>query len=86
MNEPEITVTVCMGSSCFSRGNSRNVEIIQNFIKDNGLDAKVAVSGCLCSGHCKEGPVLNINGELIKEVLPETIPDLLAHKLLPEDS
>ncbi len=86
MNEPSVTVTVCMGSSCFSRGNSRNVEVIQNFVKDNGLEAKVEVSGCLCSGHCKDGPVLMINGELIEGVLPEMIPDLLSHKLLAQDS
>ncbi len=86
MNEPSVTVTVCMGSSCFSRGSNRNVEAIQNFVKDNGLEGKVEVSGCLCSGHCKEGPVLMINGELIEGVLPEMIPDLLSHKLLNQDS
>lgn len=79
---PEIAVTICMGSSCFSRGNSRNVEIIQNFIKNNGLEGKVSVSGCLCSGHCKNGPVLMINGELVEEALPEMIPELLTRKLL----
>ena len=30
-------ITVCMGSSCFSRGNSSNAELIQLFIKENNL-------------------------------------------------
>lgn len=86
MNEPDVVVTVCMGSSCFSRGNSLNVEIIQNFIRDNGLTGKVEVSGCLCSGHCKSGPVLMLNGVLIEEALPDIIPELLSRRLLKQES
>ena len=40
------TITICMGSSCFSRGNSTNAEVIQRFIADNGLEDKFSVRGC----------------------------------------
>ncbi len=85
-NSSEAAVTICMGSSCFSRGNNRNAEIIQQFIQSNGLEDTVSFSGCLCTGHCKNGPVLMINGELIEEVFPEIIPDLLSRKLLKQDT
>ena len=78
----EASVTICMGSSCFSRGSNRNAEAIQQFIQENGLEGKVVFSGCLCTGHCKAGPVLMINGELIEGALPEMIPELLSKKLL----
>ncbi len=29
--------TICMGSSCFSRGNSRNIEVVQDFLKTQSL-------------------------------------------------
>ena len=75
-----------MGSSCFSRGSNRNVEAIQQFMQENGLEGKVSLSGCLCTGHCKEGPVIMINGELIEGALPEMMPGLLSGKLLQKDA
>ena len=85
-NSEEATVTICMGSSCFSRGSNRNVEAIQQFVQEAGLEGAVALSGCLCTGHCKKGPVIMINGELIEGVLPEMVPALLSRKLLNKDT
>ena len=31
----KLNITVCMGSSCFARGNAQNLEFIENFIKEN---------------------------------------------------
>ena len=36
------SITLCMGSSCFSRGNGKNLPRIQEFLKDHGLAAQVA--------------------------------------------
>ena len=36
-----ITIKVCMGSSCFARGNAANLDFIENFVKEHGLDAKI---------------------------------------------
>ena len=75
------TVTVCMGSSCFSRGNSSNAEAVQRFVFENGLEEQVFVNGCLCEGECKNGPNLRIDGKLFTDVSPEAVPDLLRHEL-----
>ena len=74
-------ITVCMGSSCFSRGNSSNAEMIQLFIKEHGLEDRVKVSGCLCEGECKNGPNIKINGKLFTDVSPEGLEILLRHEL-----
>ncbi|MBO5481989.1 MAG: (2Fe-2S) ferredoxin domain-containing protein [Spirochaetaceae bacterium] len=74
-------ITVCMGSSCFSRGNSSNAEMIQLFIKEHGLEDRVKVSGCLCEGECKNGPNIKINGKLFTDVSPESLEILLKHEL-----
>ncbi|WP_428770705.1 (2Fe-2S) ferredoxin domain-containing protein [Treponema sp. HNW] len=75
------TITVCMGSSCFSRGNAMNAEIVQKFLADKGLTDKVYVKGCLCDGQCKNGPNLHINDKLFSHVSPESLEDLLTHEL-----
>ncbi|GAB1432155.1 hypothetical protein MASR2M29_07800 [Spirochaetota bacterium] len=77
----QTVVTICMGSSCFSRGNNLNAEIIERFLQENNLGAKVELQGCLCNGQCKTGPNLQINDELIQGVEPSMIVDLLKHKL-----
>ncbi len=81
MDEPDTIITVCMGSSCFSRGNNVNAEIIERFLREHNLTARVEIRGCLCIGHCKDGPNISINDELICGVLPGMIQDLLEHKL-----
>ena len=34
---PAASIMICMGSSCFSRGNSRNIEVIQNYLGTHSL-------------------------------------------------
>jgi NADH:ubiquinone oxidoreductase subunit E len=76
MNEPRHRISICMGSSCFSRGNAANVEIIERFILREGIDTEL--SGTLCEGFCKEGPIIVIDGVTYKNVQPTTLPDLLS--------
>ena len=77
------TITVCMGSSCFSRGNSKNTQIIQKFIEEYNLSD--SVRGCLCEGECKHGPNIRIDDKLFSNVYSEGLIDLLQHELLQEN-
>ncbi len=74
---PEITI--CMGSSCFARGNEKNLEIIENFLKERGLEDEVDVQlGCsLCRGHCSIGPNISINGKEYNKVDPGMMYEIL---------
>ena len=38
-------IKICMGSSCFARGNADNLEFIEKYIKDNNLEADIEVYG-----------------------------------------
>lgn len=82
MEAPETIITVCMGSSCFSRGNNVNTEIIDRFLRDHDLACRVELRGCLCSGRCKDAPVIEIDNEVFRGVQPGMLADLLTHKLL----
>ena len=55
-------IDVCMGSSCFARGNEENLGAIQRFLAARGIEAEVCLSGRRCEGACAEGPVVTIDG------------------------
>jgi NADH:ubiquinone oxidoreductase subunit E len=76
------SIEICMGSSCFSRGNNRNIEVIQDFLTSKPLPSGVELTGHLCHGHCKSGPNVNINGKMYHEVDPIVIIGLLTHYLV----
>jgi len=80
MNNP-LEISICLGSSCFSRGNNQSLEIIQQFIEKNDIEAKIDFRGCLCQGDCKNGPLLLINGTKYDQVYPITVIDILNHEL-----
>ena len=77
--EPLTSITICMGSSCFSRGNNRNIEVIQDYLASETLPPGVELTGHLCQGHCKSGPNVTINAKMYHEVDPIVIIGLLNH-------
>lgn len=70
-------IIVCMGSSCFARGNAQNLEFIENYINEKNLNATVELAGSRCEGKCADGPNIiidgveynNVNEEKIKEIM-----------------
>lgn len=73
-----IEITICMGSSCFSRGNKENYQRINQYLKLNNLESKVFFKGKHCMNKCSEGPLIIINGTEYSKVKPEDIPFLLS--------
>lgn len=57
-----VTVELCMGSSCFARGNSQVLTEIEAFLSDNNLEDKVELVGHLCLNKCNDGPNITIDG------------------------
>lgn len=80
----KLNITVCMGSSCFARGNASNLEFIENYIKENGLEAEIDLAGARCEGKCVTGPNVIINGieytEVDEEKLKQTLDELVKVK------
>ena len=72
-----VEIVVCLGSSCFARGNSENLAIINKHLKSLELNASVRLTGKLCQDQCKLGPNLTIGGEIHHNVTTERLRDLL---------
>lgn len=70
-------ITICMGSSCFLRGNRRNLELIESYLAARGIAARVDLVGSRCEGACGSGPNIRINGRIFPAVKPETLQELL---------
>lgn len=74
-------ITICLGSSCFSRGNNITLEIIKNYLKERNIKGNVSFKGHLCEGKCKMGPVISINGKTICNVTEKNIVAILNSNL-----
>ncbi len=75
-------IVICMGSSCFSRGNKNTLSIIRNYLKDRSLEDYVVFRGAHCTGSCDKGPVLVINGNSFTKVTPVEVNGLLDKHLV----
>jgi NADH:ubiquinone oxidoreductase subunit E len=72
---------ICLGSSCFSRGNKDVVMFIREYLRKNHLDDKVIFKGARCMGSCSNGPNLNINGVTIEGVTLSKIEAILEREV-----
>jgi NADH:ubiquinone oxidoreductase subunit E len=84
-NEDKIMVVVCMGSSCFSRGNSLTLKMLQDYIRDSGIEGRVELKGSLCEDDCKCGPNISINGIRYREASAAACLQHLARHLAGDD-
>lgn len=79
----KINITVCMGSSCFARGNQQNLTFLEAFIKAHNLDADIDLSGSRCENKCAHGPNVIINGVEYNSVNEKKLEEILM-KLMSE--
>ena len=73
------SVTLCMGSSCFARGNEKNLALCENFLAARGLrdEVDLVLGASLCTGNCADGPVVIVDGKTYKHVDEGVMNDIL---------
>jgi NADH:ubiquinone oxidoreductase subunit E len=72
-----LDVNICMGSSCFARGNAENLALLKNLEKSCDGKRCLRLTGSLCKEHCKSGPNVTINGETHHGINPQRLRALL---------
>ena len=81
----DIHITICMGSSCFARGNNRNIEVLKDLAANSPHGVHCRLNGRLCGGQCTLGPNLVIEGESCHGIDPVGVLGLVnrrfAHEL-----
>jgi NADH:ubiquinone oxidoreductase subunit E len=73
-----VEIRICLGSSCFSRGNADNLRIIQEFLAASGHTARITTMGHLCQDECSSGPNLIVDGVKHHNVSPMRLREILA--------
>ena len=75
----KVKMVICIGSSCFARGNAENVKIVEDFISQRGLpdEIDIELSGGLCTNNCPDGPVVIVNDKVYKHVTGGVMLDIL---------
>lgn len=73
----KVVIEICMGSSCFSRGNNKTLKIMQKYLREHDLEPRTVLRGNHCFSDCSKGPVVKINGRLYEQIDDDNIIDLL---------
>ncbi len=74
-------LTICLGSSCFARGNRKTLSLIQDYIKEHKLEGKVKFRGNHCFGKCSMGPVLKIDDNIYEQLTDQYVLEILEKEL-----
>lgn len=77
-----IKIILCLGSSCFARGNQELIAAIRSYLVKNQLEDRVDFKGDHCFGSCAEGPNLQIDSRLFQKISKENIDRVLDEGLL----
>lgn len=72
-----IEMQICLGSSCFSRGNREVVAFIREYLKKNHLEDRIIFKGARCMNLCNNGPNLRINDRIIEGVSLSSVEEIL---------
>jgi NADH:ubiquinone oxidoreductase subunit E len=74
----KVEITICLGSSCFARGNKKIINVIQSYITAHQLEDRVFLNGGHCFGDCSKGPIIRINKKIYENVDALSVFDILA--------
>ena len=78
-----VTVTVCIGRSCYLKGSKDIVASLTRLIELQGLKDQINLTGTFCLGHCVEGVCVLLDGERFS-LTPATTEEFFQNQVLPK--
>jgi NADH:ubiquinone oxidoreductase subunit E len=73
----KIQITLCLGSSCFARGNQEIIQIINKYIEKKNIGDKVEFKGDHCFSNCSDGPNMFVGTILYQQVDKQNLHEIL---------
>ena len=67
----DITITICIGSSCHLKGSKQIIQKLETLIKEANVADRILLNGSFCIGECVKGVCVKVNDEVFS-VKPET--------------
>jgi NADH:ubiquinone oxidoreductase subunit E len=71
------TVVVCVGSTCYSKGNKQLLEIIEDYVIRNNLSLQVNIQTHHCFNNCDKAPNIEIDGKIHGNLTEQSVLKLL---------
>ena len=79
-----IVVKVCVGSSCFLKGSSDIVQMLENKVSEAKLEDEVVLVGSFCAGKCNRvGVTVTVNDDVYTCITKENFSQFWNEKILP---
>lgn len=76
-------IQICVGSSCHLKGSPEIVRLLQEAVKEHGLERDVTLAGSFCIGKCNRvGVTVQVDNEIYTGVTPEGFKDFFQTKVL----
>ena len=69
-------ITICIGSSCHMQGAMDVVNRLQEHLQARYLIHEVELSGCMCTGQCRRGVCVRVDGVLFS-VTPDNVEEFI---------
>ena len=76
-----LTVSICVGSTCFMKGAKEVAAHFKALAEEHGLQEKLRLVGSFCSGNCQH-PVCVTIGDAVFSVTPETADAFFEQEIL----
>lgn len=70
-------IEICLGSSCFSRGNKKLVHWIKAYLDERMLNDRVVFRGAHCFDACASGPSMRLGGTFFYHLDEEKLQGIL---------
>lgn len=77
-----MVIKICVGSSCHLKGAPELVELLQNAVKENGLENEITLAGSFCIGKCnRDGVTIQVDDEVYPGVTKESFKEFWQDKV-----
>lgn len=73
-----IVIEICVGSACYLLGAQDLLEMIEGLPPE--IKEKVDLRGASCLKACGKGPNIKVNGELMSNITPEKLFEIINTK------
>lgn len=77
----DITITICIGSSCHLKGSKQVIQKLETLIKEANVADRILLNGSFCIGDCVKGVCVKLNDEVFS-VKPETTEEFFQKEVM----
>jgi len=79
----KLTVSVCVGTNCYTRGSYKLLQSLIKAAQDAGVADQINFRGTFCMENCDRGPSIHVEGAEVQGVKPESAQDFFNQVLMP---